>query len=131
KGVLRYAEQYVGHKVAFLALARLRTHVYADYERHAPFASGAHSGSMLQRAVRDIDRVEVFFAHTLPPAVAALVTSVLVAVLVGFGVDGPSGLILLGGYLVLGLLVPWLGLGSLRRAAGAEATARARTSRAI
>ncbi|MEU3330328.1 ABC transporter ATP-binding protein [Glutamicibacter creatinolyticus] len=131
KGVLRYAEQYVGHKVAFLALARLRTQVYADYERQAPFASGAHSGSMLQRAVRDIDRVEVFFAHTLPPAVAALVTSVLVAVLVGFGVDGPSGLILLGGYLVLGLLVPWLGLGSLRRAAGAEATARARTSRAI
>lgn len=131
KGVLRYVEQYVGHKVAFLALARLRTQVYADYERQAPFASGAHSGSMLQRAVRDIDRVEVFFAHTLPPAVAALVTSVLVAVLVGFGVDGPSGLILLGGYLVLGLLVPWLGLGSLRRAAGAEATARARTSRAI
>lgn len=131
KGVLRYAEQYVGHKVAFLALARLRTQVYADYERQAPFASGAHSGSMLQRAVRDIDRVEVFFAHTLPPAVAALVTSALVAALVGFGVDGPSGLILLGGYLVLGLLVPWLGLGSLRRAAGAEATARARTSRAI
>lgn len=131
KGVLRYAEQYVGHKVAFLALARLRTQVYADYERQAPFASGAHSGSMLQRAVRDIDRVEVFFAHTLPPAVAALVTSALVAALVGFGVDGPSGLILLGGYLVLGLLVPWLGLGSLRRAAGAEAAARARTSRAI
>lgn len=131
KGVLRYAEQYVGHKVAFLALARLRTQVYADYERQAPFASGAHSGSMLQRAVRDIDRVEVFFAHTLPPAVAALVTSVLVAALVGFGVDGPSGLILLGGYLALGLLVPWLGLGSLRRAAGAEAAARARTSRAI
>ena len=128
KGALRYAEQFVGHKVAFLALARLRTQIYADYERQAPFPTGAHSGAMLQRAVRDIDRVEVFFAHTLPPAAAAVVVSLLVctwAMLTGSWV---SGAILLAGYLLLGLVVPFLGLRTIAGAAAREAAARRATS---
>lgn len=131
KGALRYAEQYVGHKVAFLALARLRTQIYSDYERQAPFDAGRHSGAMLQAAVRDIDRVEVFFAHTLPPAVAALVTSLVVSFAAGLAAGARAGLILLAGYLLLGVLVPALGLGRLRRAAIAEAAARSAASRSI
>lgn len=131
KGGLRYAEQFVGHRVAFLALARMRNQIYADYERQAPFAVGSHSGAMLQRAVRDIDRVEVFFAHTLPPAVAALVLSGLVSGWVIFAVHLPSGLALLGGYLLLGLLVPVLGLRTLTRAAADETGARRTTSARI
>ncbi|MCW4467079.1 ABC transporter ATP-binding protein/permease [Glutamicibacter sp. MNS18] len=131
KGGLRYAEQFTGHKVAFLALARLRTRIYADYERQAPFPAGAHSGAMLQRAVRDIDRVEVFFAHTLPPAVAALVLSTLVAVWAMATVQLAGGLILLAGYLLLGALVPLLGLGTIGRAAAEETAARRLTSARI
>ncbi|WP_431710152.1 amino acid ABC transporter ATP-binding/permease protein [Glutamicibacter uratoxydans] len=131
KGGLRYAEQFVGHRVAFLALARLRTQIYADYERQAPFAVGSHSGAMLQRAVRDIDRVEVFFAHTLPPAVAAVVVSGSIGLWVCLSVDLGSGLILLAGYLLLGLVIPLLGLRTLQRATQAETGARRAASAVI
>ena len=77
KGALRYGEQYFGHKVAFKALALLRNELYAALAPQAPFnARTRASGDMLTRATRDIDRVEVFFAHTIPPLVAALVVPV-------------------------------------------------------
>lgn len=76
KGVVRYLEQYIGHRVAFLSLARLRNRMYEAFERQAPFAADSkNSGGMLAKATSDIDKVEVFFAHTLPPAVAAVVLS--------------------------------------------------------
>ena len=84
KGALRYGEQYFGHKVAFKALALLRNKLYAALAPQAPFnARTRASGDMLTRATRDIDRVEVFFAHTIPPLVAALVVPVIVVVSVG------------------------------------------------
>ncbi|MGP9786704.1 amino acid ABC transporter ATP-binding/permease protein [Glutamicibacter sp. 287] len=132
KGGLRYAEQYVGHKVAFLALARLRSTMYEAYQRQAPFAAASkNSGSMLAKATRDIDKVEVFFAHTLPPAAAALLVSgtVLGCVYQVFG--GTATLILAGGYLLVGLLLPLLGVGALRQAAGSAAQVRGNQNRII
>ncbi|MGP9783990.1 amino acid ABC transporter ATP-binding/permease protein [Glutamicibacter sp. AOP12-B1-11] len=132
KGGLRYAEQYVGHKVAFLALARLRSTMYEAYQRQAPFAAASkNSGSMLAKATRDIDKVEVFFAHTLPPAAAALLVSgaVLGCVYQVFG--GTATLILAGGYLLVGLLLPLLGVGALRQAAGSAAQVRGSQNRII
>ncbi|MGP9651230.1 amino acid ABC transporter ATP-binding/permease protein [Glutamicibacter sp. AOP38-B1-38] len=132
KGGLRYAEQYVGHRLAFLALARLRSTMYEAYQRQAPFAAASkNSGSMLAKATRDIDKVEVFFAHTLPPAAAALLVSgaVLGCVYQVFG--GTATLILAGGYLLVGLLLPLLGVGALRQAAGSAAQVRGSQNRII
>lgn len=132
KGGLRYAEQYVGHKVAFLALSRLRSTMYEAFERQAPFvAATKNSGSLLAQATRDIDKVEVFFAHTLPPAVAA----VLVSGGLGWGTYhyfGPvPGLVLLAGYALLGVVVPLLGVGTLRSAAQAAASSRGKENQIV
>ncbi|KSU64217.1 amino acid ABC transporter ATP-binding/permease protein [Arthrobacter sp. NIO-1057] len=125
KGALRYLEQYVGHRVAFLSLARLRRRMYAAFERQAPFsAASKNSGSLLARATSDIDKVEVFFAHTLPPAVSAVVVSALATwgTWIEFG-EQPA-LILLGAYLLVGVVIPAVGVRKLRANAATTATVR-------
>ncbi|ALG29944.1 hypothetical protein AOZ07_13790 [Glutamicibacter halophytocola] len=125
KGVLRYLEQYVGHRVAFLSLARLRRRIYAAFEHQAPFSAATkNSGSLLARATSDIDKVEVFFAHTLPPAVSAVAVSVLAtwATWTQFG-DQPA-LIVLGAYLLIGVIIPALGVRALRSDATIIAASR-------
>lgn len=125
KGSLRYLEQYVGHRVAFLSLARLRQRMYEAFERQAPFTAGTkNSGGMLAKATSDIDKVEVFFAHTLPPAVAAVVISALATWGTSAAFGSEPALVLLVGYVLIGLLIPAIGVGSLRSSARATAAAR-------
>ncbi|KAB1661490.1 ABC transporter ATP-binding protein [Pseudoclavibacter sp. CFCC 13796] len=77
KGLTRYGEQYLGHRVAFILLARLRVRFFASLLPQAPaVTSRSGSGDLLSRAGRDIDRLEVFFAHTIVPAVSAVIVSV-------------------------------------------------------
>ncbi|PPG03396.1 thiol reductant ABC exporter subunit CydC [Pseudoclavibacter sp. RFBI5] len=84
KAVLRYLEQFSGHFVAFAALARLRNLFYARLAPQAPAATeGAGSGELSERGTRDIDRVEVFFAHTAPPAISAVVVPVTALIWLG------------------------------------------------
>lgn len=89
KAALRYLEHYSGHWVAFTALARLRELFFARLVPQAPAATQGRAGAELtERATRDIDRVEVFFAHTLAPAVSAVVVPVVVLGWLGLVVDG-------------------------------------------
>ncbi len=107
KGVTRYLEQLTGHTVAFRALAILRVFFFQRLEPQAPAAvDGRRTGDLLARVTRDVDRVEVFFAHTLVPAVTALVTPVLV--LVGVAVWAHPALALVAGvaWVCAGLVVP-------------------------
>lgn len=79
KAGLRYLEHYTGHWVAFTALARLRELFFARLIPQAPATTQGRAGAELtERATRDIDRIEVFFAHTLPPAISAVTTPVIV-----------------------------------------------------
>ncbi|MFJ6415919.1 ABC transporter ATP-binding protein [Paeniglutamicibacter sp. NPDC091659] len=132
KGALRYGEQYFGHKVAFKALALLRNELYAALAPQAPFnARTRASGDMLTRATRDIDRVEVFFAHTIPPLVAALAIPVIVVVSVGIFANPALAGILAAGLLLTGLGVPLLGLRTTRAAAREATAARARIAQHV
>ncbi|MGL3805252.1 thiol reductant ABC exporter subunit CydC [Paeniglutamicibacter sp. R2-26] len=132
KGMLRYGEQYVGHKVAFKALALLRGELYAALAPQAPFnARTRDSGDMLTRATRDIDRVEVFFAHTIPPLVAALVVPVAVVVPAWLLAGGELAAILAAGLALAGLAVPWMGLRATRTAAREATAIRARIARHV
>ncbi|MFT3876719.1 MAG: ABC transporter ATP-binding protein [Propioniciclava sp.] len=73
KAFLRYAEHYAGHWVAFTALQRLRELFFERLVPQAPAATSGRAGAELTaRATRDIDRIEVFFAHTFPPAISAV-----------------------------------------------------------
>lgn len=78
KALLRYAEHYAGHYVAFTSLQRLRDAFFQRLIPQAPAATQGRAGAELtSRATSDIDRIEVFFAHTLPPAVSAVAVPVL------------------------------------------------------
>lgn len=74
KAVARYLEQYVGHWAAFRVLGLLRASVYDHLQAHsARVAAAERTGDLVSRVMADVDRTEVFFAHTLAPAAAALV----------------------------------------------------------
>src|SRR5690606_1378889 len=69
----RYIEHYAGHWVAFAALQRLRELLFRRLIPQAPAATtGKASAELTARATEDIDRIEVFFAHTIPPVAAAI-----------------------------------------------------------
>jgi ABC-type multidrug transport system fused ATPase/permease subunit len=95
KAGLRYLEHYLGHRVAFTALQRLRELFFARLVPQAPAATTGRAGAELtERASGDIDRIEVFFAHTFPPAVSAVVVPAVALTWLGLAVDGTLALTL-------------------------------------
>jgi ABC-type multidrug transport system fused ATPase/permease subunit len=109
KAVLRYLEQYSGHYVAFAALASLRRLFFARLAPQAPAATeGASSGDLSARATRDIDRVEVFFAHTVPPAVSAVVVPVVAIAWTALAVDPVLALVMLPVPVLVVAVIPFL-----------------------
>jgi ABC-type multidrug transport system fused ATPase/permease subunit len=118
KGLMRYLEQFAGHYVAFKALAILRVHFYDRLEPQAPAGVlGRPTGDLLARVTKDVDRVEVFFAHTLAPVVTAVVVPVATVAVCARWVDPLAALVLAVGLLAVGLLTPALGSRSSARAA--------------
>ena len=104
KAVLRYAEHYAGHWVAFTALQRLRELYFARLVPQAPaLTAGRSGGELTERATRDIDRIEVFFAHTFPPAVASIVVPAAALIWVAIAIN--PWLALTGGGCLLAALV--------------------------
>jgi thiol reductant ABC exporter CydC subunit len=118
KGLFRYLEQYCGHYVAFRALARLRLYFYDRLAPQAPAAvEGRDTGDLLSRVTKDVDRVEVFFAHTVAPAVTAAVVPAATVVYVGAAVSPWAVAPLAAGLAVVGLVTPVLGRARSARAA--------------
>lgn len=90
KGFIHYGEQFFGHYVAFKALELLRRQVFLDLVPRSPAAlADTGSGDLLARITTDIDRIEVFFAHTIAPAISAVVVPVLVLLGIGTVVSWP------------------------------------------
>lgn len=74
KALAHYLEHFLGHWVAFHALELLRSQAYHDLAPQAPGVMARNeSGDFLTRLTRDIDRIEVFFAHTFAPLVSVIV----------------------------------------------------------
>lgn len=124
KAALRYLEQYVGHWVAFTALQRLRELFFARLAPQAPAATQGRAGAELtERATRDIDRVEVFFAHTMPPAISAVAVPAVALLWLGAVVDGALALVL-APFAALAIALPFLAGGASWRSARAVAERR-------
>lgn len=125
KALCRYLEQLLGHLVAFKALELLRVETFAALWPQAPAVlAGSRSGDLLQRLTKDVDRVEVFFAHTFAPAVTAVLTPLVATLAVGGLVSWPlAGVMALGLALTL-VLVPVLGAGPAARDATRTAQLR-------
>lgn len=79
RGLFRYMEHYFGHYVAFRTLYDFRCMVFSKLRQLAPARlDGQDSGQLLKMIGEDIEAMEVFFAHTIPPiATASLVTLLL------------------------------------------------------
>ncbi len=132
KAVFRYLEQFAGHYVAFKALEILRREMFRRLVPQSPACMvGAKSGDLLTRITADIDRIEVFFAHTLVPAFSALVIPLAVSILTGFLVSPLSGLLLFLVYLVTLLSLMLLGGGEGNRAADAVGKAKGQVAQSV
>jgi thiol reductant ABC exporter CydC subunit len=118
KGLTRYLEQFCGHLVAFKALARIRVFFYDRLEPQSPAGVlGRPSGDLLSRVTKDVDRIEVFFAHTLAPVITAVIVPVATVISFGFLVSPIGALVLAVGLGLVGLVTPRLGAVSSARAA--------------
>jgi ABC-type transport system involved in cytochrome bd biosynthesis fused ATPase/permease subunit len=108
KGILRYLEQFSGHYVAFNLLSIMRDRFYRSIEPLAPAAlCDNRSGDIVSRAVADVDRIEVFYAHTIAPAVSAILVSAI-GLTVLICIDIRLALVLLPFLVGVGLFVPCL-----------------------
>lgn len=110
KALLRYLEQFAGHWVAFRSLALLRGYFFTSLEPQAPALTEAmDSGDLLSRVTKDVDRVEVFFAHTLAPLTTAVLVPVAVLTHLGMSTSWWVALALAPFLVLAGAVVPALG----------------------
>ncbi|WP_054952268.1 amino acid ABC transporter ATP-binding/permease protein [Flaviflexus massiliensis] len=105
-----YCEQFTGHYVAFKALELLRGHVFAQLWPKAPaIVTHSRSGDILTSLTRDVDRIEVVYAHTFAPVVSAYIVGIG-AILVGGLTVGWGTISIAALCLLLSLfVVPYLG----------------------
>lgn len=76
-GLMHYIEQFTGHYVAFRLLAMLRNEFYRRLEPLAPAGMGTlRTGDAISRVINDCERVEPFYAHTIAPAICAIIVPV-------------------------------------------------------
>ncbi|MEO1191447.1 MAG: thiol reductant ABC exporter subunit CydC [Pseudomonadota bacterium] len=78
-GIFHWAESWLAHDVAFRLLAEMRLALFDKLDRLAPaFLTRQRSGDLLGIATQDIEYIEYFFAHTVVPALVALLVPTLV-----------------------------------------------------
>ena len=105
-GVLHYAEQYCSHYFAYRILALIRQKVFGKLRELAPAKlEGKDGGSLIAVLTSDIELLEGFYAHTVPPAAVAVIISVILTVFVGrFHIA--AGVLCALAYLVIGVIIP-------------------------
>lgn len=105
---LRYGEQSCNHFIAFKLLALIRDKVFRALRRLSPAKlEGRGKGDLISVLTSDIELLEVFYAHTISPAVIALLFTVILCLFIG-SFHWALGLLALAAYLVVGLLIPWV-----------------------
>jgi len=124
RGVLRYAERLAAHDAAFRVLGELRADVYARLARLAPAGlAELRTGDLLARLVGDVDGLADLWLRVLLPYLSAGLVAAGAAVLLGALVPG-VGLILAGAVVGAAVGAPLAALAVARRAEGALAPAR-------
>ena len=121
-GLLHWLESWLAHDMAYRLLAEMRIDLFVKLEALAPaYLLERRSGDLLALSTQDIETVEYFFAHTVAPAVVALLVPAVVLAVLGV-TAWPLALALLP-FLAYAGLSPWIGrrhidaMGSEARAA--------------
>ena len=86
-GVLHWLESWVAHDMAFRLLTEMRIALYDKLDRLAPaYLLRRRTGDIVGMATQDVELVEYFFAHTVAPAlVAVLVPAAVMGTLLVYG----------------------------------------------
>lgn len=109
RGFLRYAEQSCNHFIAFKLLALIRDKVFGALRKLCPAKlDGKDKGNLISVITSDIELLEVFYAHTISPAVIAFLFTVIMCVFIGhFHIV--LGVIAMAAYAAIGLVMPlWI-----------------------
>ncbi len=107
RGPLRYGEQLCNHYLAFKVLAIVRDRIFAKLRQLAPAKlEGKGKGDLVSLVTSDVELLEVFYAHTLSPALIALVVSVGMAMFIGAH-SLVLGALALASYALVGIVLPW------------------------
>ncbi len=122
--IVRYLERLASHDVALRVLGRVRRRFYEQIEPLAPAGLGCYRhGDLLSRMVADVDALQDLYLRGLePPLVAVLAGAVAVGA--ATAVLPAAGLVLAGGLLTGGCVVPALGGALAARAGRRTAPAR-------
>ena len=108
RGLFRYLERLVSHNVTFRLLARLRVWFYERLEPLAPARlMGYKSGDLLARVIGDVETLENFYVRVISPSLTAVLIGLIVAAFFA-SFFPPIALVLIGFFLILGLLLPLL-----------------------
>lgn len=108
RGPLRYGEQLCNHYLAFKILALVRDRLFAVMRQLAPAKlEGRNKGNLVSMVTSDVELLEVFYAHTISPALIALIVSVGMVIFIGFQSPVLAVVAALA-YGTLGILVPWV-----------------------
>lgn len=108
KALTRYTEQLFGHLAAFRLMGEMRVWMIDKLIPQAPAVTeGVGAARLNQTALKDVDRVEVFFAHTIAPTVSAAVIPLVAVVFTGFTAGWPTAGAL-AVVLVIGVVLPLL-----------------------
>lgn len=103
---LRYAEQSCNHFIAFKLLALIRDKVFKALRKLCPAKlEGRDKGDLISVITSDIELLEVFYAHTISPAIIALLFTIVMCLFIG-SFHPLLGLLALAAYLVVGLMMP-------------------------
>ena len=86
-GALHWLESWVAHDMAFRLLTEMRIALYDKLDKLAPaYLLRRRTGDIVGMATQDVELVEYFFAHTVAPAlVAILVPAAVMATLLVYG----------------------------------------------
>ncbi len=72
-GLLHWLESWLAHDMAYRLLAQMRIDLFAKIEALAPaYLLERRSGDLTALATQDVETVEYFFAHTVAPAIVAI-----------------------------------------------------------
>jgi ATP-binding cassette, subfamily B, bacterial len=84
-GVLHWLESWIAHAMAYALLADMRIALFRKLDALGPaFLLRRRSGDLVALATQDVEMVEYFFAHTVAPAIVAVLVPLSVVVALGW-----------------------------------------------
>lgn len=106
RGVFRYLERLVSHRINLSLLAQLRVWFYRSIEPLAPARLTSYrSGDLLSRIVGDVETLQNFFVRVIaPPAVALIIAASMTIYLSSFSPMLASAVLML--MAVVGIIMP-------------------------